>query len=46
MATTLVTDPRHGIKLVWRQALQRWLTRSSMDLIMPKLYLGGYVTIR
>ena len=41
--TTVTTDPRHGRMLVWQKALQRWLTRSSADEILPSLYLGGYV---
>ncbi|KAL8833676.1 MAG: hypothetical protein Q9176_007877 [Flavoplaca citrina] len=38
---TVETDLRHGVRLVWQKSLQRWLTRSSMDQIMPNLFLGG-----
>lgn len=41
--TTLTTDPRHGRALIWQRGLQRWLTRSSVDEILPSLYLGGYI---
>ena len=42
--TTLETDARRGLKLVWQKSLQRWLTRSSMDQVLPNLFLGGCVT--
>lgn len=38
---SLRTDSRHGLMLVWRKGLQRWLTRSSFDEILPNLFLGG-----
>lgn len=34
-------DPRRGLILVWQRALQHWLTRSSVDEVVPNLFLGG-----
>ena len=43
---TLETDPLHGRKLVWQKAFQRWLTRTSINEIIPNLFLGGCVQFR
>ena len=35
------TDPHRGLRLIWQRGLQRWLTRSSLDEILPNLFLSG-----